>query len=199
MTVTAATEIGTRTQIVLDTSALVADPTVMHAYPGSDVVVPLTVIEELDAFKRHEDRGRSARAALRSIERIRTGGDPTVPIELPDGGTLRIELNGVHTGQLARHGLNPNVADNRIIAAALGQQDRCRDVQVVLVSNDAGLRIKAASLGLDAKEQTGATRPTSNAAARIPSTRDRWCRTCFTRPGTSAMTSSPPMVSTTSP
>ena len=53
-----------RTQIVLDTSVLVADPNCLHAYADSDIVIPLIVIEELDGLKtRPDDAGRAARAA----------------------------------------------------------------------------------------------------------------------------------------
>ena len=50
---------STRTRIVLDTSVLVADPGCLHSFPGCDVVIPLTVIEELDGLKsRPDDVGR---------------------------------------------------------------------------------------------------------------------------------------------
>src|SRR3954451_17843416 len=66
-----------RLRVVLDTSVLVADPGALHAYAGSDVVIPLTVIEELGSLKtRMDDVGRAARTALRTIEnlRLRAGG-----------------------------------------------------------------------------------------------------------------------------
>ena len=57
---------GVRTRIVLDTSVLVADPTCIATFVGVDVVIPLTVIEELDGLKsRVDDVGRAARTALR--------------------------------------------------------------------------------------------------------------------------------------
>ena len=60
-----------RTRLVLDTSVLVADPTCVHHLGDVDVVIPLTVIEELDGLKsRPDDVGRAARAALRGIDRI---------------------------------------------------------------------------------------------------------------------------------
>ena len=64
-----AVDAGTRTQVVLDTSALVADPEgVLAGYPGCDLVVPLTVIEELDGLKKRLDPvGMAARDVLRRI------------------------------------------------------------------------------------------------------------------------------------
>ena len=163
-----------RTRIVLDTSVLVADPACVHAFPGDDIVVPLTVVEELDGLKsRPDDVGRAARTALRTIEdlRRRAGGSIHEPVPLgpePDSATLHIEVNGIQRHILVEHGLDPEVPDNRIIGAALGQA-RTRPVRIV--SNDAGLRIKAAHLGLDAHEH----QPVGRAASSRPmgwSTRD---------------------------
>ena len=57
-----------RTRVVLDTSVLVGDPNCLHAFGDSDVVIPFTVIEELDSLKtRPDDVGRAARTALRTI------------------------------------------------------------------------------------------------------------------------------------
>ena len=53
-----------RTRVVLDTSVLVADPGCLHSFPHCDVVIPLTVVEELDGLKsRPDDVGRAARTA----------------------------------------------------------------------------------------------------------------------------------------
>jgi PhoH-like ATPase len=142
-------------RIVLDTSVLIADPMSMHAFPGCAVVIPLTVVEELDSLKtRMDDVGRSARTALRNVEELRrlAGGSLAEPTPLsndPDSGTLHIEVNHVDRDRLEHHGLDPSVPDNRIIGAALGQS---KIAPTCMVSNDAALRIKAAHLGLTASE-----------------------------------------------
>ena len=147
------TDVATR--IVLDTSVLVADPACIHSFPGCDVVIPLTVIEELDSLKtRMDDVGRSARTALRTIEDLRrkAGGSLATPAPVnddPNGGTLQIEINGIQRHLLVEHGLDPEVPDNRIIGAALGQ---ARTSPTRMISNDAALRIKAAHMGLTADE-----------------------------------------------
>src|SRR4051812_17307140 len=90
-----------RTRVVLDTSVLVADPACIGGFEAVDVVIPLTVIEELDSLKsRLDDVGRAARTALRSIEelRVRAGGSLAEPVavdERPTAATLCIEINGV--------------------------------------------------------------------------------------------------------
>ena len=147
-----APEPTTATRMVLDTSVLISDPDSITAFPGADTVIPLVVVEELDQHKsRLDDVGRAARAVIRSIEELRVanGGDIRTPVALPNGGTLRIETNGLHLNEIREHGLDPTKNDNRILAASLGQAVHGR---TVVVSNDAALRIKAAQLGLEAME-----------------------------------------------
>ena len=143
-----------RLQIVLDTSALIADPDVIHSNPGAEKIIPLTVIEELDGLKsRHDEVGWMARTTLRNLEkhRVEAGGSLSNGIKLPEGGILRVEINGVHTEILERYSLPISKADNRIIAAALSLRN---SGNVLLLSNDAALRIKAAHLGLNVAEHT---------------------------------------------
>ena len=143
---------ATRTRVVLDTSVLISDPESLFAFPDADAVIPLVVVEELDQHKtRMDDVGRAAREVIRTIEELRIAnrGDIRHPVELPGGGTLRIETNGLMLDEVASKGLDPTKADNRILAAALGQRAQG---QAVVVSNDAALRIKAAQVGLEAIE-----------------------------------------------
>ena len=152
---------GVRTRVVLDTSVLVGDPGCLDGFAGCDVVIPFTVIEELDSLKtRPDDVGRAARTALRTIEehRVRAGGSLATPFQIGDpaaAGTLQVEINGVQKHLLVEHGLDPNIPDNRIIGAALGQ---AMHAPTRMVSNDAALRIKAAHLGLEATEHHPAGR-----------------------------------------
>ncbi|MGH9181612.1 MAG: PhoH family protein, partial [Acidimicrobiales bacterium] len=134
-------------------SVLVADPGAIDSFGGCELKIPLTVIEELDGLKARPDGvGQTAREALRRIEAIRmaAGGSLVDPVRLPSGGTLAIVLNGVHHTLLGQHFLDAGVADNRIIGAALGLA--LGGSAVEMVSNDAALRIKAAHVGLAAKE-----------------------------------------------
>jgi len=137
------------TRVVLDTSVLVADPHCVHALGDDAIVIPLTVVEELDGLKtRPDDVGRAARTALRTLEdlRVQHGGSLAEPVPL-NGGTLQIEINGIQKHLLIEHGLDPASPDNRIIGAALGQRNLGA---TRMLSNDAALRIKAAHLGVDA-------------------------------------------------
>jgi len=157
---------STRTRAVIDTSVLIADPNCLQAFSECEVVVPLTVIEELDGLKtRPDDVGRAARSALRTLEelRVRNGGTLAEPARLgANDATVRIEINGIERHRLIEHGLDPAAPDNRIIGAALGQ---AQFGPTIMVSNDAALRIKAAHLGVHAAEhQPAPGRPVDRAA-----------------------------------
>jgi len=158
---------GVRARIVLDTSVLIGDPACFGSFSDVDVVIPLTVIEELDGLKsRLDDVGRAARTALRTIEEMRVGAggslaDPVTLGHSEQGATLQIEINGVQRHLLIEHGLDPSVPDNRIIGAALGQ---ALVAPTTMMSNDAALRIKAAHLGLSACEH----RPVGRSASTRP-------------------------------
>ena len=172
----------TATQVVLDTSVLISDPDSLFAFQGADIVIPLTVVEELDGHKsRLDDVGRAARQVIRTIEDLRTanGGDIRNPVAVPGGGTLRIETNGLLVEEVLALGLDAASADNRILAAALGQQARAA---TTMVSNDAALRIKAAQVGLEAIEHhrrrtgpTGSRQPAGWRTVEVPAALiDQW-------------------------
>lgn len=144
---------ASRPVVVLDTCVLVADPSSIDAYPGCDIVLPLTVIEELDAHKRRQDEvGRAARLTVRRIEALRqaNGGSLRTPAALPDDSTLRIETNGLKLDVLDEYSLDRAKPDNRILAAALGMRSHGADVRVV--SLDVALRVKASQLDLVAQD-----------------------------------------------
>lgn len=142
-----------QTRLVVDTSVLIADPTCVLEFHDVDIIVPLTVVEELDGLKsRTDDVGRAARTALRTLEELRVahGGSLAEPVPTGNGAaTLQIEINNIRKHLLVEHGLDPSVPDNRIIGAAIGQSDFG---PTTMISNDAALRIKAAHLGVDAAE-----------------------------------------------
>jgi PhoH-like ATPase len=159
--------VSSRTRCVIDTSVLIADPHCLVSFGDAALVIPLTVVEELDSLKtRPDDVGRAARTALRAIEdlRVKHGGSLAEPVSV-GAGTVQIEINGVQKHLLVEHGLDPQLPDNRIIGAALGQTGIG---PTVMVSNDAALRIKAAHLGVGAAEH----QPTKRVRSERPM---GWC------------------------
>lgn len=142
-----------RKQYVLDTNVLVSDPKSIYKFHEHSVVIPIVVIEELDSLKtRQDDAGRRARQAIREIESLRVK-DPDgfrSGVDLDSGGRLNIELNHVDLSILPLPVRN-ETNDNRILATALSLHNKNAD-QVVLVTKDANLRIKAGSAGIEAEE-----------------------------------------------
>ena len=85
----------TRKSFVIDTNVLLHDPDALTAFGDNDVVIPLAVLEELDALKRNrDDRAKNARRTLRSIEELKKQGqgDLHQGLVLKNGTKLRIQL-----------------------------------------------------------------------------------------------------------
>jgi PhoH-like ATPase len=138
---------------VLDTNVLIADPDAPGRFEEHDVVVPLTVVEELDKLKtRPDETGASARRAIRGLEALRERGNLSEGVTLAGGGRIWVEVN--HTGRLSLpEGLAHDSDDNRILATTANLAKELGDERaVVLVSKDASLRIKAEALKLAAEE-----------------------------------------------
>ncbi len=139
-------------QFVLDTNVLLHNPRSLLTF-GEDnaVVIPIITIEELDRFKTHLDAmGANARQAIRLLDELSSAGDIVSGVALPTGGTLRVELNHQEAELLPR-GLDIEKADHRILAVAAALRQSNPDAQVVLVSNDFNLRVKARSMGIRAE------------------------------------------------
>ncbi len=139
-------------QFVLDTNVLLHNPQSLLKF-GEDnaVVVPIITIEELDRFKTHLDAmGANARQAIRLLDELSTAGDIVSGVPLPTGGTVRIELNHQEAGLLPQ-GFDIEKADHRILAVAAALLRQSPDEQIVLVSNDFNLRVKARSMGIRAE------------------------------------------------
>ncbi|MDD5658018.1 MAG: PIN domain-containing protein, partial [Elusimicrobia bacterium] len=133
---------------VLDTNVILHDPQAMFAFSGSRVVIPLPVIEELDTFKRNNDeRGRSARLVARKLDDLRKKGKLSDWVDLEHGGRLKVEVQ-VLDG-LPRSFSQHN-KDNEILSCA--QYLRKQGDNVVFISKDINLRIKAEALGLEAED-----------------------------------------------
>ncbi|OKH20170.1 phosphate starvation-inducible protein PhoH [Hydrococcus rivularis NIES-593] len=137
---------------VIDTNLLLHDPNAMLRFEDNDVVLPITIIEELDRFKKQADViGRNARQASRTLDKLRQQGHLTEGILLDSGGTLRVALCDKKILRELPAELEGDSADNAILAVALELKRHCQ-CPVVLVSKDINLRIKADALGLAAED-----------------------------------------------
>ncbi|MFC4605552.1 PhoH family protein [Rhodococcus kronopolitis] len=136
---------------VLDTSVLLSDPWAVTRFAEHEVVLPLVVISELEGKRHHHELGWFARESLRMLDDLRVEYgrlDQPVPIGAEDG-TLQVELNHTDPAVLPV-GFRTDSNDSRILACALNLAADGRDV--VLVSKDIPLRVKAGAVGLPADE-----------------------------------------------
>ncbi len=142
---------NSRRTFVLDTSVLLSDPRALVRFDEHDVVVPVVVVTELEAKRSHPELGYFARQALRLMDELRMKHgrlDEPLPVG-ESGGTVRVELNHTDVESLPS-GLRLGDNDTRILAVARNLANDGADV--VLVSKDLPMRVKASSVGLAAEE-----------------------------------------------
>jgi PhoH-like ATPase len=139
---------------------LLADPAAIGRFAEHRVVLPMVVITELEAKRNHPELGYFARQALRHLDDLRiTYGRLDADLAIGEqGGTIRVELN--HTDpQVLPAGFRLGDNDTRILSVACSLAAEGEDV--VLVSKDLPLRVKAASIGLTAQEYRAELPPDS--------------------------------------
>ena len=135
---------------VLDTNVILHDATCIHHFEDNEVVIPISVLEELDQFKRgNEQIHFNARDFLRSLDDLSTGADDS---ELKEGdGKIRVVIN---------HDWHPDVEasfqddcpDHRIINCAYKLHIDNPSREIILVTKDTNMRLKSRSLGLSAED-----------------------------------------------
>ena len=128
----------------LDTSVLVFNPLCLESYSDCSVVICIAVLEELDKLKKQPGEvGKNARGAIRALDELSEIGDISVGVL-----TRKNALVSVDTNDYPSKGSNPLYGDNRILSCAYGISQEY-DNEVILVSNDVSLRVRAKSLGLE--------------------------------------------------
>ena len=141
-----------RVSYVLDTSVLLADPGALGRFAEHEVIIPITVIGELESKRDHPELGYFARSALRTLDDLRIKhGRLDQSISINDlGGTLKVELNHSDPSTLPAGFLRDGSNDSRILAIARNLMAENRSV--VLVTKDLPLRVKASSVGVESEE-----------------------------------------------
>lgn len=133
---------------ILDTNVLLHDPDSIFEFADNKVVIPMTVIEELDAMKRRNDElGRNSRVVSRKIDMLRKRGNIINGVKLDNGGVFKIELDW--DKELPAQFIE-NKADHRILAVALYFKN-CGE-RVIFITKDINLRIKAEALGIETQD-----------------------------------------------
>lgn len=132
--------------VVIDTNVLLTRADVINDFPGADVVIPETVLSEIDKLKTARvdpDLRYQGRQVSRILFDLSENGSLSEGVELPGGGDLRVVA--LRNGQMPE-GLTGRNADDRILAVAL--QERGDGAEVTLVTNDLNMLLKAQSFGL---------------------------------------------------
>ncbi len=136
---------------VLDTNVLLYDPQCLFVFDEHEIVIPITVIEEVDTFKKDlSETGRNARQVSRALDSLRQQGSLSEGVPMPDGGSLRVAL-APEAERLPR-GFGPKKTnDNLILTTVKGLHDEGERL-VVFVTRDTNMRIKADALGIRAED-----------------------------------------------
>jgi len=137
---------------VLDTNVFLHNPRAMFLFEENHIVIPITVIEEIDRFKKDlSEIGRNARMTSRYLDQLRANGNLMKGVQLPGGGTLRVDVFQHSDLKLGDINLQ-ETSDNQIIRVALSIKQTHPDERTIVVTKDTNLRIKADSLGLEAQD-----------------------------------------------
>ena len=135
---------------VIDTNVLIQAPDALNCFEDNHIVLPLAVLEELDGLKKAEgETGASARSVIRHLEQLRQKGDLLAGVSLEGGGQLRVEKN--YREEALPEEFSDKAADNRILKVCMGLQRECPE-QVILVTKDMVMRLKAQMLGVQAQD-----------------------------------------------
>jgi PhoH-like ATPase len=136
---------------VLDTNVLIHNPQAMFSFHDSHVIIPIIVIEEIDKFKKGVDeKGRNARQIGRYLDQLRENGSLRDGVATEKGGMIQVALSqGI--SKTTNHILITDSNDNLIIGTALYTQEKYPNKNVILISKDANVRIKADAVGINAE------------------------------------------------
>ncbi len=132
---------------VLDTNVLLHNADSINSFADNVVVLPMSVIEELDTFKSlNNELARNARQVIRSLDHLRERGHLGEGVKMDNGGSLMI----YYEKDLLDHGLDMHKADNRILGVAYTLAKKGKTV--IFVSKDINARLKADSLGIEVQD-----------------------------------------------
>ena len=136
--------------VILDTNVLLADPNIVLAFPQADVIIPEVVLGELDKLKisrTDADVRFRGREVSRLLFELSENGSLLEGVELPDGGTLRVVP--FHSDMTMPEGFSSRNTDDRILASAYSVFSSAGpDEEVVLITNDLNMLLKAQTLGM---------------------------------------------------
>ena len=150
---------GPPSLFVLDTNVLMHDPSSLFRFSEHDLYLPMTTLEELDNHKKGmTEVARNARTVSRSLDQLIAGTSGTLDEGIPlnklgnTDVTGRLFFQTKLATQALPEGLPEGKGDNLILAVVSELQKTRKGQEVVLVSKDINMRIKARALGLPAED-----------------------------------------------
>ena len=140
---------------VLDTSVILYDHNAINNFEDNDIAIPITVLEELDNFKKGNDtKNFEAREFIRFLDKV-SGNNTLQQWITLDGnkkGRFKIIMHHEKTKRDAESIFNDHKADHKILNAAIALQEENPDKTVVMVTKDINLRLKAKALDLPSED-----------------------------------------------
>ena len=137
---------------IIDTNVMVHDPDFIYNFEDNNIIIPIICVEELDNLKKREGIvGYHARSAARELNNLRKFGNLHQGVKLPNGGTVRIELNNNDSSCLP-NGFDLTKNDTKILAITKNIADGNKEIPTVLVTKDLYMAIKSDALGIVAQD-----------------------------------------------
>ncbi len=136
---------------ILDTNVILFDPQALFKFGENEVIIPITVVEEIDRFKKDmNENGRNARQFSRMMDELRVKGHLADGVEINKSGRLRVEL--YHRTEEVPGELAADKADNRILSIAYVHMKKLGTANVTFITKDTNLRIYADALGIHSED-----------------------------------------------
>jgi len=145
---------------VLDTSVILYNHSAVNSFKENDVAIPITVLEELDNFKKGNDiKNFEAREFIRFLDGLSEDNllQEWIPLEGANRGRLKVIMNTKGIKDVdAEKVFQDKKADHKILNSAISIQEENKDKKVILVTKDINLRLKAKALNIPAEDyETG--------------------------------------------
>jgi len=136
---------------VLDTNILLSDPHAIYSFGDNEVVIPAVCLSELDSKKKQMDEvGYNARNVARELDRIREDGKLHLGVKLNNGGTIKIITHNPESPVFNKFIECNN--DDAIISVAYDLTIASPDTEVILLSKDVLVRIKADTVSVNSED-----------------------------------------------
>lgn len=130
-------------QYVIDTSVLLSyGSKIFKAFPESEIIIPLVVVQELEAKRHDPELGLMARSVLRHLDKLSEEGDLSQGVEQEDDSTVSVHLNDVYCADLPETIKDIKSNDIKILSVA-------KNIGATLLTNDIPLRVQASVVGID--------------------------------------------------